>query len=193
MIATLSGRLSEKLDNINIVVIDIQGIGYGVQVAASDYSNLATGEQTKLYIYESVRETTYDLYGFTKKLDKVFFELLLTVNGVGPKMALSILSMGTSDAVRTAIAAGDTKYLQAASGVGKRVAERVIVDLKDKVGLPSQEGATDFLQGATLQDDAVQALVSLGFTPQDAVVALQKIDPSLSTEERLKLALKERL
>ena len=141
-------------------------------------------------MHEHIRENSHDLYGFCSLDSKRLFEQLLEVNGVGPKMALNILGVGSADAVRTAIAAGDTKFIQAASGVGKRVAERVIVELKDKVGLVSSEGATDFLQGPAMQDEAVQALVALGFTPQDATIALQAVDEKLSTEDRIKHALK---
>jgi Holliday junction DNA helicase RuvA len=143
-----------------------------------------------MYMHEHIRENSHDLYGFCSLDSKRLFEQLLEVNGVGPKMALNILGVGSADAVRTAIAAGDTKFIQAASGVGKRVAERVIVELKDKVGLVSSEGATDFLQGPAMQDEAVQALVALGFTPQDATIALQAVDEKLSTEDRIKHALK---
>jgi Holliday junction DNA helicase RuvA len=125
----------------------------------------------------------------TKKL----FELLLGVNGVGPKMALSVLSAGTGSEVRSAIATGDTKFIQRANGVGKRVAERIVVELKDKVGLEGVElSTTGLLQGhqVLMRDEAVEALVALGYTPQDAAVALQQIDPSLPSEERIKQALR---
>ena len=188
MIATLTGTVAEKL--AELLVLEVAGVGYGILVTNEDFSRLNVGEQTKVYIHEHVRENAYDLYGFCSLDSKRLFEQLLDVNGVGPKMALNILGVGSADAVRAAIAAGDTKYMQAASGVGKRVAERVIVELKDKVGLVSSDGATDFLQGPAMQDEAMQALVSLGFTAQDAALALQKIDPKLPAEERIKLALK---
>jgi Holliday junction DNA helicase RuvA len=123
------------------------------------------------------------------------FDLLLTVNGVGPKMALNVLSIGNANDVQAAIAGGDVKFIQQASGVGKRVAERIVVDLKDKVGLEGVDLASaGLLQGEKLllKDEAVEALVSLGYSAQDASVALQQINPALSTEERIKLALKAR-
>lgn len=188
MIATLTGTVAEKL--AELLVLEVGGVGYGLLVTNEDLHRLAVGQAIKMYVYEHIRESNYDLYGFYSLDSKRLFEQLLDVNGVGPKMALNILGVGSTDAVRTAIAAGDTKFMQAASGVGKRVAERVIVELKDKVGLVSSEGATDFLQGPALQDEAVQALVALGFTTQDAALALQKIDDKLSTEDRVKQALK---
>ncbi len=193
MIATLSGTVSEKLPEL--IVLDVGGVGYGLFVAAEDYGRLEIDQPTKLYIYEHIRENSHDLFGFISLDIKQLFELLLTVNGVGPRMALNILSVGTADAVRRAIAAGEVKYLQAASGVGKRVAERVVVDLKDKVGLIGVDLETSGLLQADnklLQDEAVEALVSLGFTAQDAAKALGNVDDSLTTEERVKLALKEK-
>ncbi len=188
MIATLTGTVAEKL--AGVLVLDVRGVGYGLFVTNEDFGGLAVGDAAKIYVHEHIRENSHDLYGF-KKLDiKYLFEQLLDVNGVGPKMALNILGVGSADAVRTAIASGDTKFIQAASGVGKRVAERVIVELKDKVGLVSSEGATDFLQGPAMQDEAMQALVVLGFTAQDAALALQKVDSKLPTEDRVKQALK---
>ncbi len=188
MIATLTGTISEKLSGV--LVLEAGGVGYGLLVTSDDLAQLAVGKEAKLYVYEHIKENAHDLYGFQKVDTQRLFEQLLEVTGVGPKMALAILNLGNTDAVRSAIAAGDTKFIQAASGVGKRVAERVVVDLKDKVGLVSSEGATDFLQGPSMQDEAVQALVALGFSPQDASVALQQIDGKLPTEERVKKALK---
>src|SRR3989344_2104476 len=129
MIATLSGIVAEKLGEI--VVLDINGVGYGVLVTPADFSVLNEGEKTKLYIHEYIREDLHDLYGFTTQETKQFFEQLLSVNGVGPRMALHILGIGSVEDVAKAIASGDTKFIQAAHGVGKRVAERVVVDLKD--------------------------------------------------------------
>lgn len=191
MIATLNGVVSEKLGSV--VVLDVSGVGYGLLVTNEDSGRLVTGQKSKVYIHEHIREQSHDLFGFCRLDTLQLFELLLTVNGVGPKMALSVLSVGSSNDVRAAIATGDVKFIQQASGVGKRVAERIVVDLKDKVGLEGVDLAmTGLLQGTgtLLKDEAVEALVSLGYSPQDAAVALNNIDPSLSTEDRIKLALK---
>lgn len=190
MIATLTGTVSEKLPDI--VVIDVRGVGYGLLVPLRDYAHLNLKDNVKLYVYEHIREASHDLFGFTLYDTKRLFELLLDVTGVGPKMALNILNTGSPNDVRLAIAEGNVKFLQAASGVGKRVAERVVVDLKDKVGLVSSDSATTFLQGASAQsnDEAVQALVSLGYSPADAATALVGIDDKLPTEDRIKHALR---
>lgn len=190
MIATLSGVVSEKLTEL--IVIEAGGVGYGVLVTASDYGNLTQDAPVKLYIHEYLREDTHDLYGFTHKGTKTFFDQLLSVNGVGPRMALHILDIAPAEEVRQAIANGDTKLLQTAQGVGKRVAERVVVDLKDKVGLVA--GDIDSMLAGSAQanhDEAVQALLALGYTQADALQALHKVDSSLPVEDRIKQALKD--
>ncbi len=191
MIATLEGIVGEKLGET--IVLDVRGVGYGVLVSAEDYGSLQVGERTKVYIHEHIRESSHDLFGFCNLDAKNLFEQLLNVNGVGPKMALSILSVGSTSDVRVAIAGGDTKFIQRAGGVGKRVAERVIVELKDTVGLDGVDlGTTGMLtaEGLLIKDEAVEALVSLGFTPQDAASVLSKIDKDKPIEERVRLALK---
>ena len=189
MIATLSGKISEKVGDL--IVVNCGGVGYGLYVTFEDFGSLHPGEEAKLYIYEHIRENTHDLFGFRNLQTKLLFEQLLSVNGVGPKMALSIMSLANSSQVRQAIAAGDTKFISQAGGVGKRVAERVVVDLKDKVGLASADDATDFLTTtANPSDEALQALVALGYSVQDAAEALKKVDEKLPTEDRVKAALK---
>lgn len=190
MIATLTGTIAEKLPDM--LVLDVRGVGYGLLMPLTDYARLAVGDPAKIYVYEHIREASHDLFGFMQLDTKRLFEQLLNVTGVGPKMAISILNTGNPNDVRLAIAEGNVKFLQAASGVGKRVAERVVVDLKDKVGLISSDTATTFLQDSSLPngDDAVQALIVLGFSPGDAVIALQNIDTGLPTEERIRLALR---
>ena len=191
MIATLTGTVAEKL--LDEVVLDVGGVGYGLQVTTEDYGRLTQGQQARVYIHEHIREQAHDLFGFLQLDTKQLFEQLLDVSGVGPKMAMNVLSIGTASEVRQAIAGGDVKFIQRANGVGKRVAERLVVELKDKVGLSGVElSATGLLQSESslMKDDAVEALVSLGFTPADASKALQHVDAALPTEERVKLALR---
>src|SRR3989344_8267798 len=188
MIATLSGRVSEKLQEQ--VVLDVGGVGYGLLVTSEDFGVLAVGKDFKLYVHEHIREDSHDLFGFTNLDTKKLFELLLSVNGVGPKMALNILSIASSSEMRKAIACGDAKFIQAANGVGKKVAERVVMELKDKVGLVGISSEGLLQPSSNLQDEAVQALLGLGYSPSDAVTALHGIDGQLSPEERVKQALK---
>jgi Holliday junction DNA helicase RuvA len=189
MIATLRGKIAEK--TLDKVIIECGGVGYGIYVPFEDFGALAEGQEAKLFIYEHIRENAHDLFGFRDIQSKILFEQLLSVNGVGPRMALAILSIANLQSVRQAIASGDTKFISQATGVGKRVAERVVVDLKDKVGLAANEEAVDFLTTtANPHDEALQALVALGYSVQDASIALKQVDTKLPTEERVKQALK---
>ncbi len=189
MIATLEGLVSEKLGDS--IILNCDGVGYGLSVSFEDFGALETGKPAKLYVYEHIRENAHDLYGFREVPAKILFEQLLSVNGVGPKMALAVMSIASLSHVRQAIAAGDTKFITQANGVGKRVAERVVVDLKDKVGLAANEDAIDFLTiSANPNDEALQGLVALGYSVQDAAEALKKVDTKLTPAERIKAALK---
>lgn len=189
MIATLSGQVAERLGNQ--LVIDVAGVGYGVLMPASDSTALQIGEPVKLYIYENIKEDTHDLFGFRSLATKQLFEQLLSVKNVGPKVALAVLDIGPTDTVRTAIATGDAKHLQAAKGVGKRAAEQIVVELRDKVGLPVGDAAQGLVgrPGVNRQDEALQALISLGYSEADATQALTNIDTNLPTEHRIRLAL----
>lgn len=190
MIVALSGVVAEKI--LAGVVLDVHGVGYGLAVTSEDFGRLATGQPAKLYVYEHIREQSYDLFGFVSADTKKLFEQLLGVKNVGPRVALAILDIGTAAAVRGAIAAGDVKLLQSAKGVGKRAAEQVVVELRDKVGLTASELAEGIATrpGIGQADEATEALISLGYSPQDAAQALKNIDVNLSTEERVKQALK---
>jgi len=190
MIATLQGVVGEK--TLDGVVLEVQGVGYGLLVPAQDNNQLRLGDTTKLYVHEHLREDAHDLYGFVSADSKALFEQLLSVKNVGPKVALAVLSIGTTDNVRAAIASGDVKLLQSAKGVGKRAAEQMVVELRDKVGLPTGQSAEDLVTrgGVQVDDEAAQALLALGYSEADAMVALQHVAASLPTEERIKQALK---
>jgi holliday junction DNA helicase RuvA len=191
MIAQLTGVVAEK--PTDSIILDVSGVGYGLLVTNEDWGRLGSGDLAKLYVYEHIREQSHDLFGFMHRETKELFEQLLGVNGVGPKMALSVLNTGNIAEVRKSIAGGDVKRIQRASGVGKRVAERIVVELKDKVGLEGVElGATGLLQseGALHGDEAAEALLALGYSPQDAATALKAIPHDLPTEERIRQALK---
>lgn len=190
MIATLFGRVSEKLTDV--VVIDVGGVGYGVNMTANESDRLTLEDRLKVYIYENIKEDTHTLFGFSNIENKKLFEQLLGVKNVGPKVAMSILNIGSTNDVRAAIAGGDVKRLQSAKGVGKRAAEQVVVELRDKVGLIVSDSAEDVVTrgGVNASDEAVQALMSLGYTELDASVALKGIDPSMPVEKRITEALK---
>ena len=192
MIAHINGEIAEKFDSS--VIVDVNGVGYEIALTALDFDAAVVGEKTKYYTHHSVRENGEDLYGFSSLAAKKLFELLTSVNGVGPKAGMAILSLAAPEDVRNAIANADTAFISKASGVGKKSAERVIVDLRDKVGLPSHVGATAvFIPSGTVKpekDEALDALIALGFPLKEATEALEKVDKHLSVEERIKAALK---
>ena len=193
MIAHLVGKIEEKFGS-NGIILDVNGVGYEVMVPAPDFERVNLGETQKFFTYHQVRENAEELYGFSSLTAKKMFELLISVQGVGPKAGINILSLAEAEEVRNAIANADTAFISKASGVGKKSAERVIVDLKDKVGIPSRYGATEVRSGVKAEaepDEALDALIALGFTLKEASSALEKIDKSLSVEERIKLALKK--
>lgn len=190
MIAHVFGVVAEKFGSS--VIVDVGGVGYEVAVPLGDYEKLTLESDVRLYTYHHVREQSQELFGFSSLAAKKLFELLITVQGVGPKAALSILSLGEAEAVRNAIANSDSAFIQKATGVGKKTAERVIVDLSDKVGLPTHYGRKDDPVQAELNvsDEAMEALMALGFTLADATKALEGVDPSLPTNQRVTEALK---
>ena len=192
MISHIKGTLEEKFGNS--VIIDVHGVGYELTVTAPDFESLNLGDEVKLYAYHKLSETDESLYGFTSLAAKKLFELLISVNGVGPKAAISILSLSSPEEVRNAIANADSAFGSKAPGVGKKSAERVIVDLRDKVGLPTHYGATEaHVPGAKPEsDEALDALISLGFPLKEATAALDGIDATLPVDERIRLALKNR-
>ncbi len=190
MIATLEGKITE-LDT-NQLVLEINGIGYGIVLTNTDISRTSLHSDVKLYIYEHIKEDQHGLIGFYSKGTKKLFEQLLSVKNVGPKVALSILDIGDENSVKAAISGGDIKSLQSAKGVGKRAAEQIVVELRDKVGLVSSTEADEVIgrAGINQSDPAVQALTALGYSDFDAQRALVGVPQDKSVEERVKLALK---
>jgi Holliday junction DNA helicase RuvA len=189
MIAHVKGTVAEKF--AGSVIIDVAGIGYEVTVPRGDYDTVTLNTEVKFYTYHHVREQAEELFGFSSLAAKKLFELLITVQGIGPKAALAILSLGTAEQVRNAIANGDTAFVTGAGGVGKKSAERVIVDLADKVGLPVYYEKTSGVQiELNTNDEALEALMALGYTLADATKALENIDPKLPTNQRVTEALK---
>lgn len=191
MIAHVSGIVSEKFNGS--VIVDVHGIGYEINVAFGDYGDALLNEPVKFYTYHHIREQSQELFGFSTLAAKKLFELLITVQGVGPKAGLAILSLGSAEEVRNAIANSDSAYVTKASGVGKRIAERVVVDLADKVGLPlrhDNSSLTGVSQQVLHSDEALEALMALGYNLNDATNALEGVSTELSTAERVTQALR---
>jgi len=187
----------------HIAVIDCGGVGYLLNVSANTLSRLKPGARAKLYTYCHIREDAFDLYGFFSPAEKRSFELLLSVSGVGPKVALAILSGASPESLAIAIIGGDERVLTSAPGVGKKIAQRVILELKDKLAkesgfaLTSAPGAGTApfaaLSGGKLSD-AAAALAVLGYSSAESAAALKGIDPETeSLENIIKLALKNML
>jgi holliday junction DNA helicase RuvA len=189
MIAHVYGEVVEKLRMS--VIVDVNGVGYEVQTSVTEYDGLMVGSKVKLYTYHHVREQAQELYGFSTLSAKRLFELLITVQGVGPKAALAVMSISDSETVRSAIASGDSAFVARASGVGKKTAERVIVDLSEKVGHATVVTAQTSY-GTVVPDEAMEALMALGYSLSDSAKVLEGIDTNISTEQRIRLALKEK-
>ena len=191
MIAHVFGKVAEKFNGS--LVIDVHGVGYEVSVATNDFDAVILDQEVKFYTYHHVREQSEELFGFSSLAAKKLFEMLITVQGVGPKAALSILSLGDAEQVRNAIANADSGFVQKATGVGKKTAERVVVDLSDKVGLPTHYGRTEAPLQTELNtsDEALEALMALGYTLADATKALENVDVNLPTAQRVTEALKK--
>lgn len=191
MIAHVAGVVAEKFNSS--LIVDVHGIGYEVAVAALDYEAALLNEPIKLFTYHHIREQSQELFGFSSLAAKKLFELLITVQGVGPKAALAILSLADSETVRNAIASSDVVFITKASGVGKKTAERVAVDLSDKVGMPlryNNSPVTGISQTMQHSDEALEALMALGYNLNDATQALEGISTDLSTAERVTQALR---
>ena len=188
MIAHVSGVVAEKFGHS--VIVDVHDVGYEVQVPLGDFENALLGEKVKFYTYNHIREQSQELFGFSSLAAKKLFELLITVQGVGPKAALAILSLGDSETVRNAIAHSDNGFISKASGVGKKTADRVVVDLSDKVGLAVSVAHVSGAVATPAGDEALEALMALGFTLNDAMTALENVPANLPTAERVTQALR---
>jgi len=190
MIGSLEGLVQEK--EIDRAIINVQGVGYEVFISDPLSRYLEVGSVVRLLIHEQIKEDAHDLYGFMQKEDKQLFEKLLSVKNVGPKVALSVLNIGSIESIKSAIAGGDVKMLQTAKGIGKRASEQIIVELRDKIGLVATSNAEAIVNRSSESenDEAIQALVSLGFSLYDARLALADVDPQLPVEARITKALK---
>ena len=179
-----------------LAVIDCGGVGYGCRVTAYTAGQLKLNQQARLYVTESIREDAHDLYGFISKEEQHCYELLTSVNGVGPKAAMAILSAGGPQNFTLAVMTGDEKMLTAAQGVGKKIAQRIILELKDKVGGGAME--LDFSTGpvaAPVQSSnaaalAHAALQELGYSAAEINAALKGVSPDATTEEMVRHALR---
>lgn len=199
MYAYIKGELAEK--NIDHIVVEASGIGYLIYVPAQSIDYLPDeGDQIKVYTYLYIREDAMVLYGFLTKDDLEIFKMLITVSGIGPKGGLGILSTLSADDLRFAILSGDSKTISKAPGIGAKTAQRVIIDLKDKMSLEEAfekklDNNADGVQktlNSSIKNDAVLALSALGYSSAESLKAVSKVDitDDMDVEDVLKLALK---
>ncbi len=188
MIAYLNGTI--EFQGEKYVVVNVGGVGYKVFLGADALGKMPKkGGEVKLWTHQHLRENITELYGFLHPSELQFFELLIAISGVGPKTALGVLGMAPVDTLRHAIAAGDTTYLTKVSGIGRKTAEKIILELKEKM---AGRGVT--IESGSLREetDALDALISLGYSPGEARDALAKVPAEISgAERRIKEALKK--
>lgn len=188
----ISGRLAELTPAV--AVIDQGGIGYQIQISLQSYATLRGKEQAVLLIEEVIREDAHTLFGFASGEEREMFRLLVTVNGIGPNTARMMLSSLTTPEIRRAIQTDNANLLKSVKGVGIKTAQRVIVDLRDKIGKTAESAGIFPAEGNTSRDEALSALVMLGFNRGESVKVLDQIlkdAPQVGAEELVKLALKK--
>ena len=183
MIGSIRGKITLKTDKF--LIVETGGVGYKVSVSPDILSKASKiGDEIFLFIHTHIREDTLDLYGFLNLEDLNFFEMLLNVSGIGPRSALAILGVATIETLRRAIGTGDTSYLTKISGIGRKTAEKIVIELRDKMG---EEKSGSSLQGEL---DALEALKSLGYSQNEARSALKKTSPEATTNAKIREALK---
>jgi len=184
MIAHLSGVLLFR--GSKYILVDVSGVGYKVHISLETAKTLPKkGEQTELFTHLYVRENALELYGFATMAELEFFEMLIAISGIGPRSALGILSVAPLDTLKRAIASGDASYLTKVSGIGKKIAEKIVVELRDKLAGEAEVAAFPDMS------DALDALVSLGYSTREAREALHKISAeAASIDAKVKAALK---
>ncbi|MEX2013929.1 MAG: Holliday junction branch migration protein RuvA [Parcubacteria group bacterium] len=185
MIGTLSGTVRHK--DLNTLVIDVSGVGYKVLVPTATVLEVTPSSSIFLWTHLVVRETSLELFGFSDKETLDTFELLITISGIGPKSALSILNVASPSMLRQAVASEDTTYLTRVSGIGKKNAEKIVLELKNKLKITTEDRSVDMRS----LGDALEALVSLGYNERDSREALKRVPKETEgTSERVKAALK---
>ena len=185
MIGTLNGTIRHK--DLNALVVDVGGIGYKVLVTTETALEVTPSSPIFLWTHLVVRETSLELFGFLDKETLDTFELLITISGIGPKSALSILNVATPSMLRQAVVSADTSYLTRVSGIGKKNAEKIVLELKDKLKITKEDKGMDMRS----EGDALEALVSLGYNERDAREALKRVPKETEgASERVKAALK---
>ncbi len=188
MIAFLSGTVRHK--DLNLVIVDVAGVGYKVLVPTDVALEATLSQPIFLWTHLAIREISHDLFGFLEKETLEIFELLITISGIGPKTALGILNVASPATLRQAVGSGETSYLTRVSGIGKKNAEKIVLELKDKLKHTDEDTSTSSAQVRS-EGDALEALISLGYSERDAREALKKVPKEVSeVSAKVKQALK---
>mgnify|MGYP001594293462 FL=1 len=185
MIGSIKGKIKFKTDKF--LIVETSGVGYKINVSSDVLSKISRNESLGInffWIHTHVREDALDLYGFLERSELEFFEMLISISGIGPRSALTILGIASIETLRKAIATSDTSYLTKISGIGKKTAERIVIELRDKMGTELGEKS---LQGEL---DALEALKSLGYSQNEAREALKKVSPDGNTNTKIREDLK---
>jgi len=186
MISRLSGKVSFK--GTNKIEIEVNGVGYEVFISAGNLDKLKIGQEAEIFVYQHIAEDKNDLYGFLNRQDRLVFEMLIGVSGVGPKTAQSIFGIGSGEKILGAISRADVNFFKQVKGLGGKGAQRIIIDLKNKAGAVVD---LDF-EGEGVDENIYQVLLNLGFTRNEARRALVKMPVELKAEdEKIKFALRE--
>jgi Holliday junction DNA helicase RuvA len=186
MIGQLTGNISSNGNDY--LILNVAGVGYKVFVAPEEIQRERSAAETTLWIHTAVRENSIDLYGFATQTELTFFELLIGVSGIGPKSALGILSVAPVNILTSAVAAGDTSYLTKVSGIGKKSASKIVLELQDKLGALVETGQEHTLRQE--ESDALDALTALGYGAHEAREALKETGETTTTGEKIRAALK---
>lgn len=186
MIASIEGKILDK--DARFVVVDVGGVGYKIFLSAVTIIKIKSGENAKFWTHLHVREDAMDLYGFLDKEELTFFQNLISISGIGPKSALGVISLAPVATLRRAISSGDTSYLTKVSGIGRKIAEKIVLELKDKFAGEEEKFGTE----TEHDSDVLDALISLGYTQKEARDMVQRIPSNITgRENRLKEALKK--
>ena len=183
MIGSIKGKVILKTDKF--LIVETNGVGYKIGVSPDTLSKAKkTGEEISLWIHTHVREDALDLYGFLERQELEFFEMLINVSGIGPRSALAILGIASIETLRKAIGTGDISYLTKISGIGRKTAEKIVLELRDKLGEEDNDGSLQ------IELDAMEALKSLGYSQNEVREALKKVSSDGDTNAKIREALK---
>lgn len=189
MISYLSGKIRSK--GKSFIIVEVNNLGYKIFISPTYYSELNIGDEVEIYTHQYIREDALDLYGFRDIPELEIFEMLLAISGIGPKSALGVLSVGSIDDIKSSISSGDSSLLTKVSGIGRKTAERVVLELREKISALDSSSFSGRTKISNSSSDEIDALISLGYSIQQAREALKNVDSSIKdSSERIREALR---